>query len=501
MFSRQGDIEKAVAAYAEAQKLDPTIEIPANVGNNLCWWGSLWGHAADVIDACETAVALEPENGKFRDSRGLARSLTGNIAGAIEDFHAFVDWTDNEEKRLQRQRWIDALRAGDNPFTEEEIESLFNEHNVAHPEELKEFEVCKREISSVEAGRNVVGENDVEIRAIASSSSTPVVPGHLTSERGIDYTRLCNLLRAEQWQEAERETTALMLRISGREAEGCLREEDIENFPCTDLLIIDQLWVKYSEGRFGFSVQKEIWQNIGGTLDADYKIALKLAECHLQPPAPTTVEPQRLVTTISNKSGSFLGEFFIRDKTVRIYQGDITNLVTDVIVSSDGTYLKMNGGVSYRIRQIGGEEIYKQTRNLIPSSLGNIAVTTAGKLKAKKIFHGVVIDRRNKILPSQDVIQQVVRTCIETANQYGFQSIAFPLLGTGAGRLPAKVAWESIVLQIIRELSDKNQTIPEVVIVLYERIIVKELNVESFLERINKSGWRLLVMHRRGETF
>jgi tetratricopeptide (TPR) repeat protein len=143
MLARQGDIEQAVAAYTEAQTLNPKIDIPATVGNNLCWWGSLWGHAADVMDACETAVALEPKNGIFRDSRGLARALTGNIAGAIEDFQAFVDWTDNEQKRLQRQRWLDALRAGENPFTQEEIERLLNEDNVAHPQVLKKIKECQ----------------------------------------------------------------------------------------------------------------------------------------------------------------------------------------------------------------------------------------------------------------------------------------------------------------------------------------------------------------------
>jgi hypothetical protein len=95
------------------------------------------------MDACETAVALEPKNGIFRDSRGLARALTGNIAGAIEDFQAFVDWTDNEQKRLQRQRWLDALRAGENPFTQEEIERLLNEDNVAHPQVLKKIKECQ----------------------------------------------------------------------------------------------------------------------------------------------------------------------------------------------------------------------------------------------------------------------------------------------------------------------------------------------------------------------
>jgi WD40 repeat protein len=126
MLARQGDIEKAIAAYAEAQKLGSTIAISATFENSLCWWGSLLGHAADVMKACETAVKKDPENAIFRDSRGLARALTGDFVGAIEDFQAFVDWTANEERKAKRQRWIDALRAGDNPFIDEEIESLFN---------------------------------------------------------------------------------------------------------------------------------------------------------------------------------------------------------------------------------------------------------------------------------------------------------------------------------------------------------------------------------------
>jgi Flp pilus assembly protein TadD len=38
------------------------------------------------MSACEKAVALAPKNGEFRDSRGIARALTGNKQGAIEDF-------------------------------------------------------------------------------------------------------------------------------------------------------------------------------------------------------------------------------------------------------------------------------------------------------------------------------------------------------------------------------------------------------------------------------
>jgi hypothetical protein len=42
------------------------------------------------------------------------------------------------------------------------------------------------------------------------------------------------------------------------------------NFPCTDLRTIDGLWVKYSNGHFGFSVQKEIYLSVGGKADGKY---------------------------------------------------------------------------------------------------------------------------------------------------------------------------------------------------------------------------------------
>jgi tetratricopeptide (TPR) repeat protein len=124
---RQGEVEQALAAYAEAKKLDPNLKISGYSWNILCWFGSLHGHAADVIDACEKAVALEPEDGRWRDSRGLARALSGNRAGAIEDFQAFVAWSKDEQYRGQRQRWINDLRAGKNPFTPEEIKVLLDE--------------------------------------------------------------------------------------------------------------------------------------------------------------------------------------------------------------------------------------------------------------------------------------------------------------------------------------------------------------------------------------
>ncbi len=95
-----------------------------------------------------------------------------------------------------------------------------------------------------------------------------------------DYTKLDQLLESGQWKEADRETTNKMLYLAGRQREDSLKLEDIENFSCPDLRAMDQLWVKYSNGRFGFSVQKRIFQRFGGTkeLDGNPKVWIAFSE-------------------------------------------------------------------------------------------------------------------------------------------------------------------------------------------------------------------------------
>ena len=92
--------------------------------NEICWDGSILGYAKEVLQYCEQAVALEPDNADIRDSRGLARALTGDYPGAIEDFQFFVDHVDDETLIEQRQQWIIDLRAGKNSFTPEVLEQL-----------------------------------------------------------------------------------------------------------------------------------------------------------------------------------------------------------------------------------------------------------------------------------------------------------------------------------------------------------------------------------------
>jgi hypothetical protein len=96
----------------------------------------------------------------------------------------------------------------------------------------------------------------------------------LRSERDVDYTKLRDLLAKGKWKEANEETLDVMLNAAGREIEGGLNVESIKMFPCTDLRTIDRLWAKYSDGRFGFSVQKRVFQNV--TCDTSHYLSYEL---------------------------------------------------------------------------------------------------------------------------------------------------------------------------------------------------------------------------------
>lgn len=75
------------------------------------------------------------------------------------------------------------------------------------------------------------------------------------------YLKLEGFLKAGQWKEATQETANLVLKISPENAD----IPNTENFPCDALSKLDKLWVDSSDGKFGFSVQKQIYtENCGG---------------------------------------------------------------------------------------------------------------------------------------------------------------------------------------------------------------------------------------------
>ncbi|MBD2075072.1 GUN4 domain-containing protein [Phormidium sp. FACHB-592] len=96
------------------------------------------------------------------------------------------------------------------------------------------------------------------------------------------YATLEDLLKTQQWREADEETYWLMLTTVGKEEGQWFDLEDLENFPCEDLRTLDQLWVKYSHGKWGFSIQRRIWQEYDSPMfDDDSRVEdwIMFCEC------------------------------------------------------------------------------------------------------------------------------------------------------------------------------------------------------------------------------
>lgn len=82
---------------------------------------------------------------------------------------------------------------------------------------------------------------------------------------GVDYTSLRDALSQQDFLSADRITVEKLCELAGEDAatRKWLYFTDVENFAIADLHLIDALWQHYSEGRFGFSVQREIWASVG----------------------------------------------------------------------------------------------------------------------------------------------------------------------------------------------------------------------------------------------
>ncbi|MEI1374143.1 GUN4 domain-containing protein [Nostoc sp. UHCC 0926] len=103
-------------------------------------------------------------------------------------------------------------------------------------------------------------------------SSQPSDDDELKSERNLShrYDKLRDLLMKRKWNAADKETYSVMLLAVNRNEDERITKDEILEFPCIDLCTIDRLWITYSGEHFGFSVQKKIYQKVGGVLDGKF---------------------------------------------------------------------------------------------------------------------------------------------------------------------------------------------------------------------------------------
>lgn len=92
-------------------------------------------------------------------------------------------------------------------------------------------------------------------------SRYPYSPLIVTSQLGLDYSLLRDLLAAGEWEKADDETRLKLIEMAGEEAviRGWVYFTEVKDIPIADLRTVDDLWLSYSKGRYGYSVQKKAW--------------------------------------------------------------------------------------------------------------------------------------------------------------------------------------------------------------------------------------------------
>jgi len=89
------------------------------------------------------------------------------------------------------------------------------------------------------------------------------------SEVGFDYSPLQQYLLNESYEEADRFTSAKLRELAGEKAvkRGYVYFSEVDSIPGIDLSTLNKLWIVYSRGKFGFTVQSKILDSVGGRYD------------------------------------------------------------------------------------------------------------------------------------------------------------------------------------------------------------------------------------------
>jgi len=142
---------------------------------------------------------------------------------------------------------------------------------------------------------------------------------------------------------------------------------------------------------------------------------------------------------------------------IKIVDGDLLDQKTDAIVNPWNLnripwWLLLPSGVSGAIKNRAGTEPFKEVARFGPIPLGEVVVTTAGKLPYRCIIHVASINLFWKA--SEQSIRMSVKNAISAAEEHNVKSLAFPVLGAGAGGFKPDQA-EKLMIETLKKIESK----------------------------------------------
>lgn len=152
---------------------------------------------------------------------------------------------------------------------------------------------------------------------------------------------------------------------------------------------------------------------------------------------------------------------------VDIVTGDLLNLDVEVIVNAWNRniipwWLLQPHGISGAIKRMAGSQPFQELAQYGSLQPGQAVLTGPGKLHYRAIIHVAAISLWGR--SNEQIIRASLRNTIALAKDKQFQSIAFPILGSGSGGVN-----EQIALSVIVDELSKQEYNGRVVVVQYKR--------------------------------
>lgn len=163
-------------------------------------------------------------------------------------------------------------------------------------------------------------------------------------------------------------------------------------------------------------------------------------------------------------------ETSVKGIKIRIIKGDLTESDVDAIVNAANSYLQHGGGVAGAIVRKGGNIIQEESSRIGFVPVGECALTSGGKLKARYVIHAV--GPRWGEGEEEKKLRNAIKNTLKLASSKGFKSISMPAISAGIFGFPKKQCAGIIVNEIAHFLQNKTTSLKEINIVLMDDEIV-----------------------------
>ncbi|XP_053420396.1 protein mono-ADP-ribosyltransferase PARP15 [Nycticebus coucang] len=158
--------------------------------------------------------------------------------------------------------------------------------------------------------------------------------------------------------------------------------------------------------------------------------------------------------------------------TLKLISGDVQFVRADVIVNTVPTDLQLGGGpLSLALLKKAGPHLQKElnaTTQQTNEKVGSMFMTSGCDLDCNAVLHVVAPSWKKGAGASEQIMANIIKTCLRTVEELSFSSITFPLIGTGNLKFPKATFAELMFSEVFKFSSSSWQrNLKEVHILVY----------------------------------